>query len=83
MKNIEFGKAEPVSEWERWKIEGLAGEEATITTPDGKFYHLTADEKLVLEPEKPEPGLKPKAYIIKDGKRILFEEWAQGRAIGQ
>lgn len=83
MEKIEFGKAAPVAEWERWDIEGLSGEEITLTTPDGRFYHLAADEKFILEPKKPGNNIIPQAYIEKGGVKIPFEQWASGKPLSQ
>ena len=83
VNKIELNKAEPLPEWKRWDIEGVAGEEATLTTPDGRFYHLLSNEKLILDPREPEGDRMPEAFIDVDGTRMPFEEWAKNKPISE
>lgn len=78
-QKVEFGKAIPLPEWERWDIEGGVGQEALLTTPDGRLYQLQADETLVLEPKTPHGNLMPQAFIVKNNERVAFEEWAKDK----
>ena len=76
MEKIEFGKAGQLPEWERWNLEDVNDK---VTTPDGRVYFLLEDEHVVLSPSKPEGDVMPQAFVIKDGGKTPFEEWAKGK----
>ncbi len=77
---IEFGQAQPPADWERWNLEDIIDK---VTTPDGREFALLPDEKVILSPSKPEGDIMPQAFVVKDGTKIPFEEWAKGKSIAE
>ena len=76
LEKMDFGKATPLEDWERWNIEDITD---TVTTPDGRVYKLSPGERLILSPSKPEGEIKPEPFVVVNGAKIPFEEWAKNK----